>query len=317
MLTSFFGKSNPVNYLILGIFIIAAYLFGGLSGSGMELTPLSILEHIFLICVALFSIMLLDFIVQKNALTRNNTYAILFYGCFIAMIPAVFLNADVLLANFFLLLGMRRIISLKNDKNSEKKILDASLWITVASFFYFYSLLYLVPLWIAIVQKPNSNYKQMLIPFSGFFAAVIINVAYHLLVFDSFLWFFEWKDSINLHFSKYNSISLILPIAVIITILIWTGINQILRFSALSTKEKSTNLLLGYIFIASVFVALAGPEKNGSEMLFLFAPTAIVSANYLESVKMKRSGAKDVAEVWFKEMLLWLVVLLPILIWFL
>ncbi len=194
MLTSFFGKSNPVNYLILGVFIIIGYLLGGLSGSETELTPLGILEQVFFVSVGLLSIMLLDFIVQKNALTRNNTYAILFFGCFMAMIPTVFLNADVLLANFFLLLAVRRIISLKNDKNSEKKILDASLWITVASFFYFYSLLFFVPLWLAIVQKPNSSYKQMLVPFAGFFAAIIINVAYHLLVFDSFLWFFEWKE---------------------------------------------------------------------------------------------------------------------------
>ncbi len=125
------------------------------------------------------------------------------------------------------------------------------------------------------------------------------------------------EGEINLHFTKYNSISLIIPIAVIIAILIWTGINRILRFSSLSTKEKPTYLLLGYIFIASVFVALAGPEKNGSEMLFLLAPTAIVSANYLESVKVERSGAKDIAEVWFKEMLLWLVAILPVFLWFL
>ena len=56
------------------------------------------------------------------------------------------------------------------------------------------------------------------------------------------------------------------------------------------------------VAFVSIAVALASPEKSGAEMLFVFAPTAIISANYLEQLN----------EFWFKEVLLWLVLLLPL-----
>src|SRR5690606_16620146 len=127
----------------------------------------------------------------------------------------------ILLANAFLLLALRRIMSLRSDKNSSKKILDASIWITVASLFYFWSLLFFIPLFIAVFQKPNTNYKQILIPFTGFVAVLIINTAYQLLANDSLFWFADWQETISFDFSKYNSASILVPITVILAFFIW------------------------------------------------------------------------------------------------
>src|SRR5690606_938375 len=196
MLTSFFGKSIPLNYLILGVFIVAGYLLGAISGSLVVITPYLLFVHSAFIILSVLIMLLLDFIIRKNHLTKTNTFAILFFTCFLVMLPVIFLERNLLLANFFLLLSLRRIMSLRSDRNSSKKILDASIWASVASLFHFWGLLFFVPLWIAIIQKPNSNHKQMLIPFIGFLAVFILNTTYHLLVNDSFSWFFNWKRSI-------------------------------------------------------------------------------------------------------------------------
>ena len=317
MLTSFFGKSNPVNFLILGAFIIVGYLLGAIWGSPNIFTPFSLLNHGFFMVLCVLSMLLLDFIIRKNHLTKNNTFAILFFSCFLVMLPVIFLHHKILLANAFLLLAIRRIMSLRNDKNSSKKILDASIWITVASLFYFWSLLFFIPLFIAVIQKPNTNYKQMLIPFTGFVAVLIINTALQLLVSDSFLWFAKWQDVISFDFSKYNSASVLIPVTLLFTFFIWAGIYRISKLSMVPLKERPNYLLLLYLSITALFVALAGPEKTGAEILFLLAPVSIIATNYIENFETERYVEKDVAEFWFKEILLWLVVILPFVFLFL
>lgn len=317
MLTSFFGKSNPVNFLILGAFIIVGYLLGAISGSSNIITSFSLLNHGFFIVLSILSMLLLDFIIRKNHLTKNNTFAILFFTCFLVMLPVIFLQHKILLANAFLLLAIRRIMSLRSDKNSSKKILDASIWITVASLFYFWSLLFFIPLFIAILQKPNTNYKQILIPFTGFVAVLMINTAYQLVINDSLLWFVKWQDAISFDFSRYNSAGVLVPITVILTFYIWAGIYRVLKLSMVPLKERSNYLLLLYLSITALLVALAGPEKTGAEILFILAPIAIIVTNYIENFETERYVEKDVAEFWFKEIMLWLVVVLPFVFLFL
>ncbi len=311
MLTSFFGKSIPLNYLILGVFIVAGYLLGAISGSLVVITPYLLFVHSAFIILSVLIMLLLDFIIRKNHLTKTNTFAILFFTCFMVMLPVIFLQHKILLANAFLILALRRIMSLRSDKNSSKKILDASFWITIASLFYFWSLLFFIPLWIAIIQKPNSNYKQILIPFTGFAAVLIINTAYQLLINDSFAWFFNWMEPVSFDFSKYNSPSVLVPATVILAFYIWTGVYRTLRLSAVSIKEKSNYLLMLYVSLISLLTALMGPEKTGAEILFVLAPISIIAANYIEGFETDRYVEKDITEFWFKEIMLWLVVVLP------
>jgi len=317
MLTSFFGKSIPLNYLILSVFVVVGYLLGAIPESTLIITPYFLFVHAGFVILSVLSMLLLDFIIRKNNLTKTNTFAILFFTCFMVMLPTIFLQHKILLANAFLILALRRIMSLRSDKNSSKKILDASLWITIASLFYFWSLLFFIPLWIAIIQKPNSNYKQMLIPFTGLVAVLIINSAYQLIVHDSFAWFFNWKEPIGFDFSKYNSASVLVPVTVILAFYIWTGAYRILKLSSVSLKEKSNYLLMFYVSLTSFFVALLGPEKTGAEILFVLAPISIIAANYIEGFETDRFVQKDVSEFWFKEIMLWLVVILPFVFLFL
>lgn len=317
MLTSFFGKSNPINYLILAVFIALGYLMGAISESVVIISVSSIFKHVFFIIISVVSMLLFDFIIRKNHLTKNNTYAILFFACFMVMLPIIFLHHKILLANLFLMLALRRIMSLRNDTNSEKKILDASFWITIASLFYFWSLLFFVPLYIAIFQKPNSNYKQTLIPFTGLFAVIIMNTAFQFIVSDSFVWFFEWRDRISFDFTSYNSASILVPITVILAFYIWTAVNWILKLPSVPSKNKSNHLLLFYVSFISILVALMGPVKTGAEVLFIIAPLSIIAANYIENFGSERLADRDMAELRFKEIMLWVVVLMPFVFLFL
>lgn len=304
MLTSFFGNSRPINFLLLAAFILIGYIVSVFFGSVLQVDIQSISVHLILSAVCIFSMLLLNFIVTKNKLTKLNTLTVLFYSSFMIMLPAIFLENNVIVANFFLLLAFRRIVSLRKDTNSSKKILDASVWITVASLFYFWSLLFFIPLWIAIVQKPNTSFKQVLIPFTGFLAVIVINTALQLLVDNSIAWLFEWKDAISLDFSVYNNAKILLPATVIIGFFIWAGIWKLFMLPTIPFNERSSHLLTLYIGAISFVIALAAPEKTGAELLFVLGPLSIITTNYFE----KKSKKHDALEFWFKEILLWLVV---------
>jgi hypothetical protein len=107
------------------------------------------------------------------------------------------------------------------------------------------------------------------------------------------------------------------PATVILAFYIWTGVYRILKLSAVSLKEKSNYLLMLYVSLISLLTALMGPEKTGAEILFVLAPISIIAANYIEGFEMDRFVEKDVSEFWFKEVMMWLVVILPFVFLFL
>ena len=307
MLTSFFGKSSPINYLILGVFISFGYILRLFSTQGSEFDFSSFVEYIAFMVVSFFSMLLLDFIIRKNLLTKNNTYAILFFSCFMVAIPTIFLDRNILMANVFILLALRRILSLRTDKNIEKKILDTSIWIIIASFFYFWSILFYFALYFALLSKPNTNHKQLLIPIVGFLGICTIAGTCNLLITDSFNWFYDLKSTIGLDFFAYNESKLFIPVAIIGAFLIWAGISVFLKLPSIKKRERPNAFILVVALILTILIGLGSNLKTGAEMLFLLGPLSIIITNYIENTK----------EFWFKEILLWLVILLPITVFFL
>lgn len=312
MLTSFLEKSRPVNFLILGSVIFTSYILHAVLHGDMQLTLTDLLVHLLFIAVSLLSLFVLNFITTKNKLTQPNTFPVFLYTCFLLMLPIIFNHPNILAANLFLLLAMRRIVSLGKDTNSHQKIVDASLWITVASLFYFWSLLFFIPLWTAVIQKPNTNYKQMLMPFVGFTLVFIIAVAYQLGFNDSLAWFLDWKKPISTSFDAYHTLEILVPITIILGLLIWTGVSRIADLKHLALKERPKQFLLFHITFITLFIALGSPEKTGAEFLFALVPIAIIATNYFEQNQRKGIAQNDTLEFWFKEILLWLVAILAV-----
>lgn len=306
MLTSFFGKSKPINFVIFGAVIFLGYVFGALVQVENALNLSQLLINFFFIGWAVFAIFLLDFIVRKNDLTYKNTYTVLLFTCFLITLPVIFLDRNILFANVFLLMAFRRLASLSSEKNTERKILDASLWITVSALFYFWSILFFVLLFFSIVQKPETNHRLFIIPFIGFIAIFILSVSFHLLMDDSFLWITEWIPSISLDFSAYNNIKILLPAAIMGSFLVWSLPFRLVKIASLSKKEKPNAILLLVTLAVCFFIALLSPQKTGSELFFIIAPLSVIVANYIENIQEFR----------FKEGLLWLIVLLPVALLF-
>lgn len=304
MLTSFFGKSKPINFLLTGLYIFVGFLFYLFLHGLPEGTSVPWWEHLIVLGGCVFTILLLDFILRKNTLTLSNNYAIFLFTGFLVMLPAIFSEKNLVIANVLILLSLRRTFSLSSPKNTNIKILDASLWISLASLFYFWSLLVFIILYVAILKNKTVRFRHLLIPPIGFTAMFVLTTTFYYLKDDSFDWFFEWITAIGLNFSAYNSLSLLLPVALLATLIIWTGISRVSRLPNIPKKDRTNYKLVFYAVYVAVGMALLIPTKTGAELIFVLAPAAIMIANYLEQMD----------EFWFREILLWVVLLLPILL---
>jgi hypothetical protein len=90
-------------------------------------------------------------------------------------------------ANFFILLAFRRLISLQSLKASKEKIFDASFWIIVAALFQFWSILYLVLVFISIIFHVSRDYRNWFLPFIAFAASILFfaaSILFHFSVGD-------------------------------------------------------------------------------------------------------------------------------------
>ena len=156
MLTSFFGKSKPINYILLSIAIIIGYFLRFLTSQKLSLGLDSLGTEGILIFLMVFAVLLLDFIIRKNNVTKNNTFAILLFVFFVLLVPQVYKSPQLILANIFVLLATRRILSLTTEKNTVKKI-SLSNFVPSRVMGHKLRILGSLVLWSSVISHPNCN----------------------------------------------------------------------------------------------------------------------------------------------------------------
>lgn len=304
MITSFFNKSRPLYFAFVFFIALLAFIISKTNGLNNELTLDFILKQIILFLIVLGSILLLSFIVNKNSLTNNSNYEILLFSLFLLFITQSISNTNILLSNFFVLLGLRRIISLRSQKNIKKKLFDAAFWIAIATLFYFWSILFFALIVLSLVLYTDNNIRHWIIPFLGFATVFLLSTAVSVILFNSYFGVFNWYSGVSYDFSNYNTIQYLIAITVLLSFGIWSSMFYLKN---IKKKKKALRVSFKTIIIAVIIgflVVVQAPNKSGSEFLFLFAPLAIIIANYIEIIQEK----------WFKEIFLAVLVLVPFIL---
>src|SRR5690606_36426599 len=170
MLASVFNKSRPINYALIGIFLVLVYFLYLSKDTYWTQSYFLIAQKAGLFLVLTFSVFLVNFITRKNNLSRDNTYAMFLFVVFMVLFPTTLVNTNVIISNFFILLALRRLVSLQSLITPKEKIFDASFWIFLAALFHFWSIIYILLVFISIVFHVSRDYRNWLIPFIAFFA---------------------------------------------------------------------------------------------------------------------------------------------------
>jgi len=304
MISSFFNKAKPIHLVIVSSILILVFIVAKFYNIKEPFSLNVLLKQTGLLAVCLSTVFVLDFLVSRNNLTKKNSYKILIFSLFIALLPVTVLNSKLLIANLFILLALRRLISLRTNKDIKKKLFDASFWICIATLFYFWAILFYVLIFAGLVLYRIVDLKNWIIPLIGTLTVVIIGISYMILMGHNILEYSNQLINFSFDFSSLNSKRIVVSATVILSYGIWSLLYFIRYLKAKSKKSRPSFLLIIFAVAIGLLIIAVSPNKNGSEFLFLFAPLSIIITNYLETI----------SEKWFKEALLLGLIATPILI---
>jgi hypothetical protein len=255
---------------------------------------------LFLVC--LFSVFVFDFFVTRNSLTKKNSYDIVLFVLFFAILPQALVSSKIVISNLFILLALRRLISVRTQKDIKKKLFDASFWIAIATLFYFWSFVFFILIFVALISYAITDLKNYIIPLIGVASVGVIVMSYIILTNQEVSNFTTDLFDYSLDYSALNSKQIIVGLTLLLSLGLWSLFYYIKNIkSQMKTYRPSFKLIIITAILALVIVVFA-PSKNGSEFIFLFAPLAIIVTNYIEVI----------SENWFKETLFWVLILTPI-----
>jgi hypothetical protein len=301
MITSIFSKSKPINFIIVAVYIILLFVITNYNPLLSDFNTAS--TTAFKLLTTLFLVFLIDFIVSKNNLTLNNSYAIMTFGLLLGMFPQAMKYSDLLLSNLFVLLAFRRLISLHSKLSIKKKLFDAAFWIALATLFYFWSILFFALVIVALIYYFQNDIKNIIVPLIGVATIMVLLMVYNIIVYDTYIRPSNLVRFVSLEYTSYNSLASIIKLTVLFTSLIWILVYFFRLLPDKNKKLRPSFFLIAWASIIAILVAIIAPIKNGSEFIFLFAPFSIIMANYIEVI----------SERWFKEVFIALLIITPII----
>ena len=305
MLTSFFSKSKPINLVLIIILMSIFYIGVNFTHWVDGFDWLEFFEKLAVLLLLILSLLVLNFIAKKNELTKRSAYKTLLFCLFCISFFSLLKNESVIIANLCVLFGLRRIISLKSHISVKKKIFDATFWICIATLYDFWSVLFLLLVFFAILNF-SSSFKNWLIPFVGFFTVMMLTISFHLLVNDQFYTFSDWFQPSNFDFSRYGDLKMLIPLSIFLSLLIWTLFQYFSAIQKASITRRPVLSMILFSLAISAAVAIFSPTKNGSELIFFFVPLSIIASNYFDSKKDRI----------FKEIILVTLILTPFIVAF-
>jgi len=304
MISNIFGKTKPINFIIVFAFLFVLYGLVHFFLFDIVYAAEELMIQLLLIVVLLFSIFVVDFIIKRNKLTAPNSFAILYYALLITIFPETITDHNAIICSFFLLLATRRLISLRSLKEIKLKVFDATLWILVASLFYQWAILYLFLVFAAIYIYEPKNIRNWMVPIAGGFTFFMI--AYCILILaknTDFLWAhyqFEFEFNTS-YFKKWiNSSKLVIYILVILMVSIFA----FLRLGKSGLGQIITMRLIGISFVIGLIVKILSSSTGLYPIMLTFFPAVVFLTNYVEAIK----------KINIKEIVLISSVLVPFLI---
>ena len=282
MITSVFRKSTPLNLILVVILMLVFFLIYQFQDSSWAEPVFSIVEKGGLFLILLGSIFIANFVAKKNGLSKDSGYTIFFYFLFLLFFPSVMGNTNLLLSNFFILLALRRLISLQSLKASKEKIFDASLWIFVASLFHFWSILYIILVFISIIVHVARDYRNWFLPFIAFVAVGIISIGVSLIFGKDLLGYITENTTLNFNIDYFSNTYQNIAFSIYVTIALFFVVSM---FASLSSKPlllHSSFKKIGTSFFIAIVIFIISSNKSNELLIYTFAPLSIMATSYIE-----------------------------------
>ena len=287
MITSVFKKSTPLNFSLVVFLILFFDFVYQIQDLAWSHSAVLVFKKIGIGLVILASALITNFISKRNELSKDSAYSVLFFLLFLLFFPSLFDDINLVFANFFILLALRRLISLQSQKASKEKIFDASLWIFVAALFHFWCILYLVLVFISIISHVSGDYRNWLLPFIAFFAIAIIFMVYSLVFNSDAISYItngiETNFSIDYFTNNYQNAAL----SIYATVAIFFVISMVMTLSSRPMQLHASFKKIIVAFLIGVLIFVISAHKSNDLLVFTIAPLAMMTTSHIEMPQLK------------------------------
>ncbi|MDX1364528.1 DUF6427 family protein [Arenibacter latericius] len=304
MISSIFGKTKPINYIILLVFLFAFYWFVHLVMFQQSYALDQLFGQSVILGCLMLSIFLVNFITNRNKITGSNSLSILLYTLLIVFFPRVLLDSNAIFCSFFILLAVRRLLSLRSFKNVKLKIFDASAWILIASLFYDWALLYLLLVFVAIYFYQSKNIRNWLVPFVAIIAMYIITTAILVLLKDPYFLSDHYTFNMVIKPSYFKDFENVAYLFLYVFVVLLSGIISYIRFGNIGLNWLMSMRLVLYLFLFGLLIFLFKSSSGDHPIILTFFPSVVFMTTYLETIKKDR----------VKELVLISVIVLPFIV---
>jgi len=286
MLANFFGKSNPVNFIVVFLICLGFYIANFFTVNLVQFVDINvILNQLLTIILFLFLFLFYNFILIKNKLTLNNSYGLLFFALFFGFFPSVFLNVTTIFLNLLLLIFLRRVFSLRSNKDIYKKIFDCGFWLGILFLLDSTTVIFGMLIFLSVRMFQKLTVRTLLIPVVGFVTPVFCYFSYCLWEGDTsefsnlFLWYSNYNFEVYTA-NKFLFSTLFLGIGSLISIFIKTP-----KVFLISGDYRKYWILIIFNFFLAITVFFIQNTHQTNKILLLFFPASIIITNWLENIE--------------------------------
>ena len=299
MITNVFSKSRPINYVLITSLLVLCFLLFQFQTNFSTISTYEVAKKVGLLVLLVGSLWITNFITKRNGLSKDNSYTFLLFFVFLILFPKTLSNTSLIISNTFILLALRRLISIQSLKTPKEKIFDASLLIFMASLFHFWCVLFIVLVYISIVFHVSRDYRNWIIPFIAFFAVIVSSVLFAFVFNPSLIREFLNRIIIDFDLKYIETIfqNIALAIYILTAFLALGSMLLILKKKQLNMQASYKKVI--YAFIIGIVVFFISDNKDNSFLVFTFVPVSIMLTNYLETIE----------KYWIKESILGIIIL--------
>ena len=286
MLANFFGKSNPVNFIVIFSIFLGFYLTNSISSISLATLNFSlVLEYILMLIFFLVFFFFFNFILSKNKLTLYNSYGFLIFVLLFGFFPDTMSSRHELFLNILVLIYLRRVYSLRSGKDLYKKIFDSGFWLGVLFLIAPKTVLFGILLFLSIWLFQKINFRTLLIPCLGFLAPLICFATY-CFWFDQteeFIASFFWYANYN--FELFTDSSIFIPTIVLGTLVLISILVKTPKVISISGNYRNYWILILFNLFIAITILLIQNTLNESQLILLFFPISVILTNWLESIQ--------------------------------
>jgi hypothetical protein len=299
MLTRFFSHSKPIAFTIISILFTVAFFIENFLSKSVEVSTSFILNKIGLLAVFLFIIFLLNFMVKRNNIHKSNTYAVSIFVFLSIAFPELLRSSEFILSYLFLLLSMRKILSLKTNKNVKQKIFDSGFLLMISILFDPFHLLFLIFIYFGVIMYASQNYRHFIIPLFGIIVSFVMYTSFILIVENSFLNYSIYLPRFSNIENPFTNFKYSFLLSLSLLLLLWI----IIQFPKIYSRSKlhvseSISLILVFL-VVSLAVLLLNETSISVDIIYLIFPLSILIGNYFQL----NSTKKWIKEVFYALML--------------